>query len=173
MNGHRRDVIHVASYVVFFFVDPTACTYMHELCCVVSGFFPFFVILDMATGDVLRFFGNYTLKIVGGGATESSITRYSQTQIKNYNSKNGYAVCDVMRRRYSDTQARRRAAAANRFALSFVLPCDQFVQRNVQSAVFVCYLCCPGKVRAWCGRREMSTCRLLTDFRSTITTTMA
>ena len=48
-------------------------------------FLPVFKLIDLATGQISQFHGNYRLTIVGGGPTYQSITDYTEEEQIKYN----------------------------------------------------------------------------------------
>ncbi|XP_025068862.1 cation channel sperm-associated protein subunit gamma [Alligator sinensis] len=48
-------------------------------------FYPFFLIQDMVTGESGLFHGNYTLKIIGGGAYKENIREFTYDKVEVYN----------------------------------------------------------------------------------------
>ena len=50
-----------------------------------ADFLPVFKLIDLATGQISQFHGNYRLTIVGGGPTYLSITDYTEEEQIKYN----------------------------------------------------------------------------------------
>ena len=50
-----------------------------------ADFLPVFKLIDLATGQISQFPGNYRLTIVGGGPTYQSITDYTEEEQIKYN----------------------------------------------------------------------------------------
>ena len=50
-----------------------------------ADFLPVFKLIDLATGQISQFYGNYRLTIVGGGPTYQSITDYTEEEQIKYN----------------------------------------------------------------------------------------
>lgn len=59
--------------------EPVLCVYFYEM------FVPSLYIHDLFTGAVDAYTGDYTMKVVGGGATYDSISMYTDTQIAQMN----------------------------------------------------------------------------------------
>ncbi|CAH3111707.1 unnamed protein product [Porites lobata] len=60
-------------------VDGVPCFYFYR------DFLPVFKLIDLATGQISQFHGNYRLTIVGGGPTYQSITDYTEEEQIKYN----------------------------------------------------------------------------------------
>ena len=50
-----------------------------------ADFLPVFKLIDLATGQISQFHGNYRLTIVGGGPTYHSVTDYTEEEQMKYN----------------------------------------------------------------------------------------
>ena len=50
-----------------------------------ADFLPVFKLIDLATGQIRQFHGNYRLTIVGGGPTYQSVTDYTEEEQIKYN----------------------------------------------------------------------------------------
>ena len=52
------------------------------------GFYPYFLIIDGATGTTERFKGNFVLRVIGGGTTVKNLRRFTDSEIYHYNNWN-------------------------------------------------------------------------------------